>query len=119
MTETEYEDIALTCFRFLHFTSLEQVDRLSLREYNLLIKASELRDVDIEYRLHEQAFLNFVVQGRKKNGAPVYRRFRQFFNYGREIENALEKWKDKAKETKPKSRFSALSKHLKKKRGGG
>ena len=87
-----------------------------MREYELLVRAAELRDVDTDYRLHEQAFLNFVVQGRKKNGRPVYRRFKQFFNYAQEVKEVIEKRK---KEKKTDSRFSRLSKHLKEKRGDG
>ena len=87
-----------------------------MREYELLVRAAELRDVDTDYRLHEQAFLNFVVQGRNKNGRPVYRRFKQFFNYVQEVKEVMEKRK---KEKKTDSRFARLSKHLKEKRGDG
>ncbi len=82
----------------------------------MLVKAAELRDVDTDYRLHEQAFLNFVVQGRKKSGRPVYRRFKQFFNYAQEVKEVIEKRK---KEKKTDSRFARLSKYLKEKRGDG
>ena len=87
-----------------------------MREYELLVKAAELRDVDTDYRLHEQAFLNFVVQGRKKSGRPVYRRVKQFFNYAQEVKEVIEKRK---KEKKTDSRFARLSKYLKEKRGDG
>ena len=87
-----------------------------MREYELLVRAAELRDVDTDYRLHEQAFLNFVVRGTKKSGKPVYRRFKQFFNYAQKIKEVTEKRK---KEKKTDSRFARLSKHLKEKRGDG
>ena len=72
--------------------------------------------MDTDYRLHEQAFLNFVVQGRKKSVRPVYRRFKHFFNYAQEVKDVMEKRK---KEKKTDSRFVRLSKHLKEKRGDG
>lgn len=58
---------------------------------------------------HSQAFLNFAVQAQKSVGKgkrqPVYRKFRQFFDYDRE----LKKIKDKKKE---KSRFDGIGRLL-------
>ena len=38
-----YREAALSCFRFLGFTSFDQVDRLTIPEYNLLMQAVRLR----------------------------------------------------------------------------
>lgn len=83
---------------------------MTIPEYMLLMKAVRLRQVDTDYRNHLQAFLNFSVKAEKKVGKnktrPVYSRFKQFFDYDKRIAEA------EGKVTK--SRFSGLSKFLKK-----
>lgn len=82
--------MALNCFRYLGFKSLEEVDRLTIPEYNLLMEAAQLKEVDKDYRNHLQAFLNFAVKAEKKAGKgktkPVYQRFRNFFDYEKEVD---------------------------------
>ena len=77
------------------------------------MKAIKLKQVDMDYRNHLQAFLNFAVKAEKKAGKnkskPVYSKFKQFYNYEKEVENATKKEKEK-----DKSRLSGLSKFLKK-----
>ena len=58
--------MALSCFRFLGFTSFDQVDRLTIPEYNLLMKAVRLRQ---EKRVG------------KHKSRPVYRTFQKFYDY--------------------------------------
>lgn len=59
-----------------------QVDRLELPEYELMMKAANLRRVDEEYRTHEQAYLNVAAKATKgKKGRPVYKTFKSFFDY--------------------------------------
>lgn len=105
----------MNCFRFLGFKSFEEVDRLTLPEYELLMEANRLKQVDIDYRNHLQAYLNFAVQAKNKAGKnkekPVYSTFRKFFDYEKEIEKAKEN-------KKKKSRFSNLSKFIKEQKGG-
>lgn len=66
----------MNCFRYLGFKSFEEVDRLTIPEYTLLMEAVQLREVDKDYRNHLQAFLNFAVKAEKKVGKnktkPVY-----------------------------------------------
>ena len=106
--------MALSCFRFLGFTSFDQVDRLTIPEYNLLMKAVRLRQVDLDYRNHLQAFLSFAVQAEKRVGKnksrPVYRTFRKFYDYDAEQEKVLG-------QRDPDDRFAALKQFLRK--GGG
>ena len=65
--------------------------------------------LDQDLHEHRQAFLNFAVQAEKKAGKgktkPAYRRFKQFFDYDRELEKI---------KNKKKSRFSGIGKLLKK-----
>ena len=100
----------MNCFRYLEFKSFAEVDRLTIPEYKLLMEAVKLRQVDLDYRNHLQAFLNFSVKAEKKVGKnksrPVYRRFKQFYDYESEL--------DKVNKKNKKSRFAGISKFLKK-----
>lgn len=104
----------MNCFRFLGFTSFEQVDRLTIPEYNLLMKAARLRQVDLDYRNHLQAFLNFSVRAEKRVGKnksrPIYRTFRKFYDYEAEQKKA-------SGQREQEDRFAALRKFLRE--GGG
>lgn len=101
----------MNCFRYLDFKSFAEVDRLTIPEYELLMESVRYKQVDMDYRNHLQAFLNFAVKAEKKAGKnktkPVYTRFNRFYDYEKE----LDKIKNKGKE---KNRFSGLSKFLKK-----
>lgn len=80
----------MNCFRYQGFKSFEEVDRLTIPEYTLLMEAVQLREVDKDYRNHLQAFLNLAVKAEKKAGKnktkPVYQRFRKFFDYEKEVD---------------------------------
>lgn len=106
-----YREIALNCFRYLDFKSFAEVDRLTIPEYNLLMEAVRLKQIDMDYRNHLQAFLNFAVKAEKKAGKgkskPVYSKFKDFYNYDAEVEKVRNKGKTK-------SRFSGIGKFLKK-----
>lgn len=75
------------------------------------MKAVQLKQVDTDYRNHLQAFLNFAVKAEKKVGKgkskPVYRKFKQFYDYESELEKVTEK-------SNKKSRFAGIGKFLKK-----
>lgn len=106
-----YREIALSCFRYLDFRSFEEVDRLTFAEYELLMEAVRLKQVDMDYRNHLQAFLNFAVKAEKKTGKnkskPVYSKFKRFYDYEAEVRKAKSNDNEK-------SRFSGISKFLKK-----
>ena len=88
-----------------------EVDVLTIPEYNLLMEAVNLKEVDRDYSNHLQAFLNHSVKAEKKVGKnktrPVYRRFKQFYDY----ESAL---KETREPDQKKSMFSGLSKFMQK-----
>lgn len=85
---------------------------MTIPEYDLLMEAARLKQIDLDYRNHLQAWLNFVVQAKKKAGKhkqkPVYSKFKQFYNY----KEALEK--KETKDKSEKSKFSGIGKLLKK-----
>ena len=100
----------MDCFRYLDFKSFEEVDRLTWPEYHLLMKAVQLKQVDMDYRTHLLAWLTFAAKARKKSGKnkmrPVYTKFKKFFDYEKAIE--------KAKKGNQKSKFSGIGKLLRK-----
>ena len=104
----------MNCFRFLGFKSFDEVDRLTIAEYELLMKAAELREADLDYRLHMQAFLNVQAGAKKKAGKNkerlVYNRFDKFYDRKKEI--------DRIMKPKEKSRFFGIGELLRKERGG-
>ena len=71
-----------------------------LDEYLLLMKAYNLKRVDKEYDYHLQAWLSQQVQAteqRGKKSVPVYKNFKEFFDYERRVNEIL---KPEPKETK-------------------
>ena len=84
-----------------------------MAEYHFLMEAVRLKQVDMDYRNHLQAFLNFVVKAEKKVGKnrtkPVYQRFKKFYDY----ESAEAEARNATKKRSEKSRFSGVGKFLK------
>lgn len=91
------------------------MDDLTIPQLEIMMEAMKLKELDHDYRNHLQAWLNFVVTGKKKVGKnkmkPVFKRFTQFFNYKTQLSRL-----NKKSTTAPSSRFSALSKKMKKDR---
>lgn len=105
--EEMYERIAMTCFRYLDFKSLEQVDNITPYEYRLLMKSKELQIVDKQYEIHLQAYLNMSAQARRRAGKkmkPVYTKFDKFFDYQKEL--------DRVMGIKKKSKFDGLAQFI-------
>lgn len=75
------------------------------------MESVSLKHIDNDYRNHLQAFLNFAVKAEKKKGkyksAPVYTKFKQFYDYEKEVDKVKKK-------NSEKSKFSGISKYLKK-----
>ena len=84
---------------------MHEVDRLTIAEYKLLMDVVRLKQVDMDYRNHLQAWLTFAAKATKKKGKPVYGKFNKFYNY----DNELKKLEKKSE----KSRFSGIGKFLK------
>ena len=95
----------------MDFKSFAEVDRLTLDEYNLLMEAVRLKQVDKDYRNHLQAFLNFAVKAQRKTGKdkskPVYSKFKRFYDYEAEIKKVTNKGNEKSK-------FAGIGKFFKK-----
>ena len=102
--------MAVTCFRCGWANSLEDVERMTLKEYRLRAEGFELWQVDRSYYAHLQAWLTFAAKAEKRVGKgkskPVYDRFEKFFDY----DKAIKKIKG---EPAAKSRFEGIGAVLK------
>lgn len=79
----------MNCFRYLDFKSFDEVERLTLPEYLLLMESVRLKQLDKNYWTHLQAWLTFAAKAEKKAGKgkskPVYDKFKKFFDYDKEL----------------------------------
>lgn len=77
------------------------------------MKGVRLKQIDMDYRNHLQAYLGFAVKAEKKAGKgktkPVYNTFKKFYDYKRALDNAF-------KTDAQKSRFAGFGKFLKSRR---
>lgn len=84
--------MAETCIQFFGITDFRQIDQITIAQYEIMMEALRMRQVDENYNAHRQAFLNFSVQAERPAGKgktrPVYRRFKQFFDYEKELKKA-------------------------------
>ncbi len=80
-----YRECAINAFRFLGVADFETFDRMTFYEYNILLEAFQLRQVDRDRDAHWQAFLNYQVTGTRKGGKPVYKTFKKFYDYEKEL----------------------------------
>lgn len=109
-----YERVVMTCFRYLGFKSLDQVNNITPYEYRLLMKSKELQIVDKQYEIHLQAYLNMSAQARRRAGKkikPVYTKFDKFFDYQKQL--------DRVMGIKKKSKFDGLAQFIKEQKKEG
>lgn len=78
------------------------------------MKSAELKQIDRQLYIHEQAFANMLAKATRKSGKhtkSAYRNFKDFFDYEKEIKKA----KGEIVEEKVNDRFSDLAKFISKK----
>lgn len=78
----------MNCFRYFGFKNLDEVDQLTIKEYELLCEAEKYKQLDRQRDIALGAWLTFVASAKKKVGKylkPVYPTFDSFFNYSREL----------------------------------
>lgn len=68
---------------------MDEVDRLTIHEYELLMKGAMLKRIDREYDIHLLAWKSFQAQGVKEHGKPVYKEFSKFYDYESRINTVL------------------------------
>lgn len=62
---------------------LREIDRMTVSEYELRLKAYRLKKLDEQEVLHQLAWANWQIQATKAQGkkeVPVYRKFQDFFD---------------------------------------
>ena len=95
-----YKECAINAFRYFGVNSFDDFNRMTMREYNILTEAYALKYVDKERDLHELAYLTFAATATKKSGKPVYKTFKKFFDYDKELERVKRKGLDATKQEK-------------------
>ncbi len=84
-----YHDIALSAFRYLGCRSFEEVDRMTMSEFELRMIAFNLAEVDEERKRHELAYLNVKAQATNKKGKSVFESFKSFYDYEKRVAEVL------------------------------
>ncbi|CYU11936.1 phage protein [Streptococcus suis] len=78
----------INCVRFLNITDINEIGRMTLYEYDLLMTGKALQNIDTMHNIHQQAWLNRQVNATRKigkNEVYVYKKFGDFFDYEKAI----------------------------------
>lgn len=100
-------------------TDLREINRMTIAEYSLRMKAYRLRRLDQEYHIAYQAWMNREIQATRKKGKSryesVYKDFRSFFDFESREKEILYGTK---RENKPANGIaSRLSEYMRMKHG--
>ena len=90
---------------------------MTLFEHRIRMKAYQLSDIDRERDMHWQAWLNWQVQATKRSGkkiVPIYKNFKQFFDYEKFIGN-----KKPDKQSKPNCLMEIIKNQKKRREDNG
>ncbi|WP_294731086.1 hypothetical protein [uncultured Faecalibaculum sp.] len=94
---------------------MDQVLNLDMKEYRLLCEAQELKNIDRQFWIHLQAFVNNKATLRDRKGKLIYGRFEKLFDY----EAALSRKDRKKRQEKPMNpRLENMKRFLKLRKGG-
>ncbi len=88
-SEETYHEILLNAFAYLGFSDIWKIERMTLVEYELRMEAYQLKQVDRQNEIAQQAWLNQQVQATtgSKNPKPKYQTFDDFFDKKAAIDN--------------------------------
>ena len=87
---------------------LREINRMTLAEYNMRIKAYRLRKLDRDREIAFSAWLNREINATKKRGKKIeyiYRDFNKFFDYEKREREILGELDDKESENNVTSRL--------------
>ena len=103
--------MTVACLRYYGYVPFADIDKMSIYDFSLLMKAVGIREIDTMHHIHLQAFQNVRAKARKSAGRgktrPVYTTYKKFFDYEKELETV------KPKKT---SKYDGLKKKLKEKK---
>lgn len=84
-----YHEIVLNSLAYLGLVSIREIERMTFDEYLIRLEAFQLRTIKRNEELAYQAWLNQQVQattGSSKNPKPKFRKFDQFFDTDKMID---------------------------------
>ena len=76
-------------------TDLDEIGRLTIAEYNVLMKGFMLKELDRKHEIHLQAWTNARVNDTTEKGKLIYPEFNQFYDAEGAEEEILERKKSK------------------------
>lgn len=87
-----YEYIVVSSIRFFDMNDMNEIERMTMKEFAFRMTAYQLKRADKAFDMHMQAWLNQQVQATKSQGSkqvPVYRRFKDFYDLEKEERKIL------------------------------
>ena len=98
-----YHEIVLNSLAYLGLVSMREIERMTFDEYLIRLEAFQLRTIKRNEELAYQAWLNQQVQattGSSKNPKPKFRKFDQFFDTNKMIDEVRGNFEANYKATK-------------------
>ena len=98
-----YHEIVLNSLAYLGLVSMREIEKMTFNEYLIRLEAFQLRTIKRNEELAYQAWLNQQVQattGSSKNPKPKFRKFDQFFNTNKMIDEVRGNFEADYKATK-------------------
>lgn len=98
-----YHEIVLNSLAYLGLVSMREIERMTFDEYLIRLEAFQLKTIKRNEELAYQAWLNQQVQattGSSKNPKPKFRKFEQFFDTNKMIDEVRGNFEANYKATK-------------------
>lgn len=98
-----YHEIVLNSLAYLGLVSMREIEKMTFDEYLIRLEAFQLRTIKRNEELAYQAWLNQQVQattGSSKNPKPKFRKFDQFFDTNKMIDEVRGNFEENYKSTK-------------------
>lgn len=98
-----YHEIVLNSLAYLGLVSMREIEKMTFDEYLIRLEAFQLRTIKRNEELAYQAWLNQQVQattGSSKNPKPKFRKFDQFFDTNKMIDEVRGNFEENYKVTK-------------------
>jgi len=98
-----YHEIVLNSLAYLGLVSMREIEKMTFDEYLIRLEAFQLRTIKRNEELAYQAWLNQQVQattGSSKNPKPKFRKFEQFFDTNKMIDEVRGNFEADYKSTK-------------------
>lgn len=98
-----YHEIVLNSLAYLGLVSMQEIEKMTFDEYLIRLEAFQLRAIKRNEELAYQAWLNQQVQattGSSKNPKPKFRKFDQFFDTNKMIDEVRGNFEADYKATK-------------------